>query len=469
MKETGKWPIIYHSFNVSNNFSTLNVQIQPLQNKTIMDNTNLFIAIRYGKLPTMNNCDFIKPLSTMQTLDGFLNWYISNEQINNRQGRWFLGVAHLNSKADETIEENKICQEQDLSKDMLTWDFPITHYNLHTLSGGAYYFNEEIGIWEGSGIKVLDESTFTRTVFETNHLTSFGSGYKSELNSIDFELIFKISSFSDNITVFIFLIICFVFYSIGMIWATCKDLSDKKKMKCIFLEDNHPSCKYIYEMVVETGPLASHANSSKIEFILTGSQGDTGIRTLFNPQNLIFKKHKEYIPFKKGAIDSFILTTDQPLGELNFLRIWTDNSGLMNSNSWYLMKVSVTDIQTCKSVDFIANQWLSIDRGTFEDDITITPTNKEENMTWDYIAKAALTHILNDHHLWLSVFYRPIRSRFNRKERLTTCMASTMLTSLILGLYYFVSQEQILYPFWSLGPVKIDPRDVSPQQFVIAY
>ena len=42
------------------------------------------------------------------------------------------------------------------------------------------------------------------------------------------------------------------------------------------MADNNPKNKYMYEILIETGPMASHATTSKIQFILTGEKGDTG-------------------------------------------------------------------------------------------------------------------------------------------------------------------------------------------------
>ena len=121
------------------------------------------------------------------------------------------------------------------------------------------------------------------------------------------------------------------------------------------MEDNNEKNKYMYEILVETGPLSSHATTSKIQFILTGEKGDSGARTFNQPLRSLFtKKHKNsYIPFKKGALDSFLMTTDHSLGDLNYLRIWSDSSGLGEMSSWYLMSVKITDIQTDQSTLFV--------------------------------------------------------------------------------------------------------------------
>ena len=44
------------------------------------------------------------------------------------------------------------------------------------------------------------------------------------------------------------------------------------------LSDNHPDDKYLYEIVVETGPMAAHATTSKVNFILTGDEEQTDVR-----------------------------------------------------------------------------------------------------------------------------------------------------------------------------------------------
>ena len=50
--------------------------------------------------------------------------------------------------------------------------------------------------------------------------------------------------------------------------------------------------------------------------------------------------------FSTGSIRHLILATEQPLGDLVFLRIWHDNSGKGDDASWFLDKVVVEDLQT---------------------------------------------------------------------------------------------------------------------------
>ena len=123
------------------------------------------------------------------------------------------------------------------------------------------------------------------------------------------------------------------------------------------MKDNHMDDKYFYEVLVETGPLASHATTSKVEFILYGDDDVTDVRCFSDTDRELFKS---------GANDAFLMATDGPLGELQYMRIWQDSTGLGEMGSWYLLSITINDIQTGQSTRFIADEWLALDRGTYE-------------------------------------------------------------------------------------------------------
>ncbi len=57
--------------------------------------------------------------------------------------------------------------------------------------------------------------------------------------------------------------------------------------------DNYPEDKYLYEIIVETGPKDSHATTAKIYFILAGNDEETDTR--FEKSLMIFQMSKENI------------------------------------------------------------------------------------------------------------------------------------------------------------------------------
>ena len=50
--------------------------------------------------------------------------------------------------------------------------------------------------------------------------------------------------------------------------------------------------------------------------------------------------------FARGSVMNFVLSVEQKLGPLTFLRIWHDNKGKGKHKSWYLDHVQVNDLQT---------------------------------------------------------------------------------------------------------------------------
>ena len=125
------------------------------------------------------------------------------------------------------------------------------------------------------------------------------------------------------------------------------------------------------------------------------------------------------------------MSVPYPLGSLEYFRVWTDSSGLGEMSAWYIMSIMVHDVQTGEITRFIADQWLALDRGTFEDDITIPATMENEKLETDFLLKAGKSRVLTDDHLWWSIFTRPFRSRFNRKERVSVAFAFLFLSFLV--------------------------------------
>ena len=158
LKLRRKPPLIYHNFNVSNVFATLNIQIKLMTNDSadeIFDNSKIVLLLRHEKLPTLNNCDLVQTVSTIKqrTNESYADWFIGNEFM--KKGKWFLAVASLKKNFENNVIQNmKSCQENNLNLEMLSWEFQIANYTLRSFIGGAYYFDESREEWNGYGINV---------------------------------------------------------------------------------------------------------------------------------------------------------------------------------------------------------------------------------------------------------------------------------------------------------------------------
>jgi polycystin 1L2 len=54
------------------------------------------------------------------------------------------------------------------------------------------------------------------------------------------------------------------------------------------------------------------------------------------------------------------------LGELSYLRVWHDNSGLGSDASWFLKYILVRDLQTMETSYFICEKWLAVEKDSGE-------------------------------------------------------------------------------------------------------
>ena len=76
----------------------------------------------------------------------------------------------------------------------------------------------------------MTSSDRIHTYCETNHLTSYGTGFFKAQNTIDFEFIFADFDFADNVTIFVVILVTLIIFLITLIWAQIKDRKDIQKV-----------------------------------------------------------------------------------------------------------------------------------------------------------------------------------------------------------------------------------------------
>ncbi|KAK8392418.1 hypothetical protein O3P69_014648 [Scylla paramamosain] len=225
-----------------------------------------------------------------------------------------------------------------------------------------------------------------------------------------------------------------------MLWRFCQGLGATP------LPDNKVEDKYLYEMLVITGNLKGAQTDSKVQFILSGDRDETDIRTLADNQRKILQK---------DSVDVFVMAVPRPLGDLQFLRVWHDNSGLGPDASWYLSFIVLRDVQTGKKYEFIANDWLAVEYGDGQIDRLLSVAGSEERKAFKHLFRNTSNKELSDGHLWFSVFLRPYRSRFTRCQRVASCFSSLFLFMLVNAMWYERVPEQPGKGGLSLGPFSL--------------
>lgn len=226
-------------------------------------------------------------------------------------------------------------------------------FEIRIFSSGCYYFDLPTGYWKSDGMEILRDTTATSAHCVATHLTDFAGGFAAVTPSINFAAAFANASFLDNPVIYSTMIGITLLYIIIAIVSHRKDRLDRTRFNIVPLPDNKPEDNYFYELVVLTGSRAESGTKSKVRIIITGEEGETDIRLLNGDLPYAFSR---------GSVDSFVLSTNKPLGSLNYVRVWHDNSGKKASASWFLKNILVHDLQSREKYYFFCQRWLAVER-----------------------------------------------------------------------------------------------------------
>lgn len=76
------------------------------------------------------------------------------------------------------------------------------------------------------------------------------------------------------------------------------------------LEDNLPSDNYHYQMTVQTGVRKNASTTSKVSFIVSGENGDSGVRRLYDGHRKVFLKCQDNFKVNKEGPVPFNTSLD---------------------------------------------------------------------------------------------------------------------------------------------------------------
>lgn len=173
-------------------------------------------------------------------------------------------------------------------------------------------------------------------------------------------------------------------------------------------------------------------------------------------KNLLSKKKKDFC----SNLSLYNFFVCRPLGPLNYLRIWHDNSGKGDYASWYLKFVILIDLQTKERFYFLCENWLAVERGDGLIDRLLPLATQVQKTNLNYLFKKQAKDQLSDGHLWFSVFSRPVQSSFSRLDRITCCFVLLFMSMLMNILYYGVDKSK------TDGALVVGPFCVTPTQVI---
>ncbi|KAM4614101.1 polycystin-1-like protein 2 [Discoglossus pictus] len=366
--------------------------------------TPLVLYLGYEYHPNESNYDIMTYLPNgKHGGDRVYSWVINPEELVFGEGTYYL-----------TVKPN---MEEDGAVDNMT-------ISITCFSSQCVYWDEMNQDWNSTGCHVGPHTSPSSIQCLCTHLTFFGSSFIVMPNVIDVSRTAELfATFVDNPVVVTTVGCIAVIYILVLIWARRKDIQDNAKVKIITLEDNDPVAQYRYLVTVFTGHRRGAATTSKVTITLYGSDGESDPHHLSDPDGAVFER---------GGSDVFLLTTLFPLGEVESIRLWHDNSG--DKPSWYINRVLVHDVELDQKWYFLCNSWLSIEVGDCVLDKVFSVATEQDMKQFSNLFFMKTSKGFRDGHIWYSVFSRSPRSPFTRVQRVSCCFSlllCTMLTSIM--------------------------------------
>ncbi|XP_070804066.1 polycystin family receptor for egg jelly-like [Pituophis catenifer annectens] len=246
----------------------------------------------------------------------------------------------------------------------------------------------------------------------------------------------QLAQIQRNPVIILTVVFIFLTYILLAIWAMRKDKADvESRAHAIVLPDNDPFDKVCYLVTVYTGSRFRAGTTATVFIQLIGDQAVSDIHRL---------SHPGHVPFLRGSINTFLLTSKNDLGDIYCLQAWHDNAG--SSPNWYLSRVKVENMYTKQSWMFICRKWLALDKdnGLIERVFVVVqplaPLNKMDFFLICFAKDFA------DNHLWFSLFAHVCTGSFNRLQRLSCCLATLFCILLINMMFFKADVDQQMYP-----------------------
>ncbi|XP_029455901.1 polycystic kidney disease and receptor for egg jelly-related protein [Rhinatrema bivittatum] len=272
--------------------------------------------------------------------------------------------------------------------------------------------------------QALTKKTISNVLFQLRNEKFVAAKVFVIPNPIDFRKA-QLSALQNNVVTLATVLTIFAVYISLAIWARNKDKLDRfSKDQVIILPDNDPYDKVCYLVTFYTGSRFGAGTSADVFVKLIGTAGESQVHLIKCP---------DHQAFLRGAIDTFLLTTRNQLGDLYLLRIWHNNRG--ESPGWFLSRVKVEHLYSKKTWYFMCRKWLAIDEDDGLINRTFSVTNSDVPLLKTDFFQINTANNLEDGHLWFSVFAPVVAGSFNRLQRLSCCLAmlmSSLLTNIVL-------------------------------------
>ncbi|XGW25699.1 hypothetical protein V3C99_006813 [Haemonchus contortus] len=323
------------------------IEIEPyVEQQLTYQDAYAFIAFQRLPGPLAKDHDFMYHLNT--TTSSFI--YIPFNQLHNKTGLYYVGIGMVDKSSSNCV---KYEPPPGIKQDDFCFvkGFAFT-YNVRVLTKGCYYYQNSTDQIANRD-DVADPYYGNKIVkCSVHHLTTFFVGLFSPLADTDFTYEYVNEHIPPNITAAI-IVFCISLHMIFVIiFGLNQQVMDFDRGLLYTTVDNNPGDLYYYIVMVETGYRMCASTDSRVFITIYGSDADEVARELGTSH---VKRNSSI--FSWGISARFLLRTPWCLGDLRYVRLWVDNSGRGECESWYCNRVIIKDLHTGKIYRFPIYNW----------------------------------------------------------------------------------------------------------------
>ncbi|CAH1238126.1 PKD1L3 [Branchiostoma lanceolatum] len=404
--------------------------------------------------PTPDTYDWTATLPVPEDQLYTIPW-INETSLVSSSYQWLLSEEEVDITDFDVDNKTKYHIGVQFGTDLDLGSGEIVNFTLYAFETACVYFEENgTHLWQNDGCRVGLMSNITHIHCRCDHLTKF-AGFVAP-NPLNIQDVLKANILENPIGLILVLTV-FSGYLVGILWARKTDRQDIAKAGVALLPGHklNPRRECQYVITVYTGFRGNAGTTAEITLVLYGIHYESAPLTLRDDNRVLYQQ---------GSVDSFLVSTEQPLGVLTHMRVWHNNTGY--SPSWYLGQIVVVNRGTNKTTYFLSNRWLAVDEGDGKIERLIPTAGEEEMTKFRNVFFAKSSRDMNDGHLWFSVKGRPARSPFTRVQRLSCCL-TLLYSTMITNIMFFGRGDDFDPPEpLRIAGLEIDPPITLPQLMI---
>ncbi|XP_062602879.1 uncharacterized protein LOC134264616, partial [Saccostrea cucullata] len=446
--------MIYYKFEVENDGDAGVVFFKP-DNFDITKNPNDTLYSFYFSsvyFPTSQDLEIVVSATNWSVEDDGFKIFLDGGVCN--KGICYMGIklGEVDITDDTSDSSTSRRRRRDTSQSVTTPGYnesaPFTptssNFSMAITTTGCRSYDKATDSWTSNNCQVLRISTKENTVCRCTG-TTFSSTFVVPLSTIDFTNVWGKFDPS-NAAVYGTLIAFLVVYALAAIYLRRQDKKDEEKWATHFLKDTDGADTNFYLLSVYTGMRKGAGTLSNVNFVISGDEADTGIRSLSDGVRK---------GFETASVNKYVMGNSESLGNLTHIRIWHDNSGPKGRRSWYLNRIVVDDLRTQERYIFLCDKWLAIDEEDGMIDRILPVSSKDDITSFNTLFSEHTQSNITEQHLWLSMFIRPKRSVFTRVQRLSCLLSLLFLTMITNAMFFRSSDEDKVEGVLEVGVIRI--------------